>query len=417
MTSSPGIRWMDRHLGSLICLFLSGAGRFMPKTKNVEPQKVRNILLIELFEMGASIMTYPAVLYLREQAPHARIHVLTTRSIRPSWLKISEIDPDCVHGLEERSVLSFLLSFWRIRRKLNRLPLDLVIDFELFFRITAIFSFFLKAKRRGGFQRYHLEGLYRGSVYDTGCHFNQNSHISRNFLALTKTVFNGTHNLPEHKGAIGLEELRVGSYRSQKAVRLGLESKIPGFFSSPYILVAPDVGPNLPVRNYPLDRLQIVIRKLLEDFPDHQVGLIGTKENRGPCESLRNQVGGSRVVVLAGVTNMDELFELLLEARLLISNDNGPIHFAALTQTPTLALFSTDSPFVYGPLGKSVILYSYFQCSPCIMAYNHKQSDCTDNKCLQAIPLEAVLDLARRMLKRDSGICYRTINNQSPYLT
>ena len=407
---------MDRHVGSLICFFLSGVGWFLPKTKSIEPQKVRHILLIELFEMGASIMTYPAVLYLREQAPQARIHVLTTRSIRPSWLKISEIDPDCVHGLEEKSVFSFLFSFWRIRRKLNRLPLDLVIDFELFFRITAIFSFFLRAKRRGGFQRYHLEGLYRGSIYDTGCHFNQNSHISRNFLALTKTVFTGTHNLPEHKGAIGLEELRVGSYRSQKTVRLGLDTKISGFLSSPYILVAPDVGPNLPVRNYSLDRLQVVIRALLEEFSDMRVGLIGTKENRGPCESLRDRIGGNRVVVLAGNTTMDELFELLLEARLLISNDNGPIHFAALTQTPTLALFSTDSPYVYGPLGRSVILYSHFQCSPCIMAYNHKQSDCRDNKCLQVIAPEAVLELARPMLREDPKIRYRTINNQIPYL-
>lgn len=408
---------MDRHLGSLICFFLSGAGWFLPKPKPLEPKKVRDVLLIELFEMGASIMTYPAVLYLREQAPQARLHVLTTRSIRPSWLKISEIDPDCVYGLEEKNVLSFLFSFWRVRRQLNRLPLDLIIDFELFFRITAIFSFFLKARRRGGFQRYHLEGLYRGSIYDTGCLFNQNSHISRNFLSLTKTVFTGTHNLPEHKGAIGLEELRVGSYQSQNPIRLGLDQKIPGFLSSPYFLVAPDVGPNLPVRNYPLDRLQIVVRKLLENFPDHRVGLIGTRENRGPCEQLQSRISDNRMTVFAGNTSMDELFELLLNARLLISNDNGPIHFAALTQTPTLALFSTDSPFVYGPLGKSVILYSYFQCSPCIMAYNHKQSDCTDNKCLQAIAPEAVLDLACRMLKGDPDIRYRTINNQTPYLT
>ena len=416
MTSSPGIRWMDRHLGSLICFFLSGLGRLWPTPRPIEPEKVRNILLIELFEMGASIMTYPAVLYLREQVPQARIHVLTTRSIRASWLKISEMDPNCVHGLEEKSVFSFLLSFWRIRRQLNRLPLDLVIDFELFFRITAIFSFFLRAKRKGGFQRYHLEGLYRGSIYDSGCHFNQNSHISRNFLALTKTVLTGIHSLPEYKGAIGVEELRLGAYQSQKSVRLGLDQKIPGFLSSPYVLVAPDVGPNLPVRNYPLDRLQTVIRRISKDFPDHRVGLIGTRENRAACEDLRQRVGGDRITVLAGDTTLDEVFELLLDARLLISNDNGPIHFAALTQTPTLALFSTDSPYVYGPLGKSLILYSHFQCSPCIMAYNHKQSSCTDNQCLQAISADEVFSWASRILRGDAEVRYRTINNEIPYL-
>ena len=159
-----------------------------------------------------------------------------------------------------------------------------------------------------------------------------------------------------------------------------------------------------------------MIQKILEEFPDHQVGLIGTKENRGPCEALQGRIGNNRITILAGNTSMDELFELLLEARLLISNDNGPIHFAALTQTPTLALFSTDSPYVYGSLGRSVILYSHFQCSPCIMAYNHKQSDCTDNKCLQAIAPEAVFELARSMLRGDQKIRYRTINNQIPYL-
>ena len=37
-----------------------------------------------------------------------------------------------------------------------------------------------------------------------------------------------------------------------------------------------------------------------------------------------------------------ELLELLNFSRLLIRNDNGLIHFASLTPTPIVALFSTD---------------------------------------------------------------------------
>ncbi|MFA9196284.1 MAG: glycosyltransferase family 9 protein [Aliarcobacter sp.] len=414
MNSSPSIRWMDRYIGSFACLILSILGRLSFKKAKRGPFK--NILLIELFEMGASIMTSPSIRFIRTQFPEAKIYVLTTQSIRSSWLKISELDPNRVLALKEDGIFSFLFSYLQVLRTLNRIQMDAVIDFELFFRITAIFSFFIKAGKKGGFLRYHLEGLYRGSVYNSGCHFNQNTHIAKNFLALTKTVLGDLDDFPQYKNNLAMEELVLAPYRSQGDALANLKKKIPGFMSGPYLLVAPDVGPNLSVRNYPLDRLSGVLKEILEEYPQYRIGMIGTKENILNCEKLAELVQSDRLASLAGRTTMDELFELLLGAKLLISNDNGPVHFAALTDTPTLALFSTDSPFVYGSLGKCLILYSFYQCSPCIMAYNHKRSDCSDNKCLQAIPVSTVSSFALRILRNDPAIRYQTINNTTPYL-
>jgi ADP-heptose:LPS heptosyltransferase len=99
---------------------------------------------------------------------------------------------------------------------------------------------------------------------------------------------------------------------------------------------------------------------------------------------------------------------------LLISNDNGPVHFASLTQTPIVALFSTDSPFVYGPLGNCVILYTFFHCSPCISFLNNKRSRCVNNLCLQTLPPAMVLEHSLRIM--ESNLTYRTINGVQNYL-
>jgi ADP-heptose:LPS heptosyltransferase len=405
---------MDRYIGSFACLILSILGRlFFKKTRR---RPLKNILLIELFEMGASIMTTPSIRFIRSQFPEAKIFVLTTQSIRSSWLKIGEMEPSRVLALKEDGVFSFLWSYLQVLRTLNRIQMDAVIDFELFFRITAIFSFFIKAGEKGGFLRYHLEGLYRGSIYNSGCHFNQNTHIAKNFLALTKTVLGDSRDFPQYKNNLTVDELVLTPYQPQASVLAELRMKFPEFMSNPYLLVAPDVGPNLSVRNYPLDRLGETLKEILREFPGYRVGMIGTRDNIPNCEKLAQLVQSDRLVSLAGCTTMDELFELLRGANLLISNDNGPVHFAAMTDTPTLALYSTDSPFVYGSLGKCLILYSFYQCSPCIMAYNHKRSDCSDNQCLQAIPASTVSSFARRILRNDPAIRYQTINNATPYL-
>ena len=235
-------------------------------------------------------------------------------------------------------------------------------------------------------------------------------------MALTKTVLGDSSDFPEYKSHLNVEDLVLSPYQSQGNVLADLKKKNPEFMAGPYLLVAPDVGPNLSVRNYPLDRLSEVLREILEEFPGYRVGMIGTRENGPSCDKLAQLVKSDRLVSLAGRTTMDELFELLHAAKLLISNDNGPVHFAAMTDTPTLALYSTDSPFVYGSLGKCLVLYSFFQCSPCIMAYNHKRSDCSDNKCLQAIPASTLSSFALRILRNDPTIRYQTINNITQYL-
>lgn len=83
----------------------------------------------------------------------------------------------------------------------------------------------------------------------------------------------------------------------------------------------------------------------------------------------------------------------------LISNDSGPVHFAALTPIRVVAMFGPETPLLYGPLGEKAVSVSLeLACSPCVNLLNHRVSPCTDNQCMKRLPVERVLDATRVLL-------------------
>jgi len=413
MQDSKLVRDVDRYVGKTACQLISivRATTQLRRPKSQEP--IHKILLVELFEMGAGVMLLPSIQYLKNLDPNMEIHVLTTQTCFPLWKKVRAVEPNRLHCVESGSPFKFLWSAFKTILKLRRSRFDMIVDYELFMRISAIFVGALKARRRGGFFKYDLEGLDRGNFYETKCAYNQNSHISKNYLSLTKAAMSGKNDLPNFKESIAVKEIMIQPFL-EKASPNEL-TKISPYLNKPYIVICPDVGKTLSVRNYPRKYFAEVAQELLSTYPDHQVVMIGTKENQQTSKTIIDQISlKSRCADLCGKTNFDDLIAVISGADLLITNDNGPGHFSTLTGTKTLALFSTDSPFVYGPVGDAVIAYSFYQCSPCISAYNHKASCCDDNRCLQALTPKRVADLAKSIL--DGKAKFRTINNEIPYL-
>ena len=98
---------------------------------------------------------------------------------------------------------------------------------------------------------------------------------------------------------------------------------------------------------------------------------------------------------LTGYTrSIRELLMLFHSADLLITNDGGPGHFASLTPIRTFVFFGPETSRLYGPLGARASTYeSGIACSPCLSAYNHRQTFCdSDNQCLKRIAPDPVLN-------------------------
>ena len=369
--------------------------------------------------MGAAMMIYPSLQLIKNKVENPTVYCLTLKSIKSSWELLDAIPSENIYAIDDKNLFLFFTSLFSNILKLRKKKLDLIIDYELFMRVSAIISFMIKSKYRVGFNKYELEGLYRGSFYDFKCAFNQNSHIAKNFLSLTKTALDFEHQYPNYKGHISASELSLPVYQTNAMLGKGLQEKIkaiyPEYENNQLILVAPDVGYNLTIRNYPKDLLANVINKILNHFPDKLVLLVGTPDNMGTCKDVSAQVNHPRCINFCNqAPALREFFELLHMSELLITNDNGPAHFAGATGTKVLALFSTDSPFIYGPLGSCVIMYSFYQCSPCISAFNHKTSKCSNNLCLQTIKPEAVYEMAVKVI--NGTVPFRTINGSLRYV-
>jgi len=101
------VRFIERFAGTLVCLLFSLLHALRPRPKN---KTIRNILIIELVEMGAAVMAYSSLKYIRKQIPDARIFSLCLASKKDSWLVLDEVPRENVFVIDDRSFGLFLRS-------------------------------------------------------------------------------------------------------------------------------------------------------------------------------------------------------------------------------------------------------------------------------------------------------------------
>lgn len=104
----------------------------------------------------------------------------------------------------------------------------------------------------------------------------------------------------------------------------------------------------------------------------------------------------STVVNAAGKTSLVELFALLKMARVLVTNDTGPMHMAYALGTPLVAIFGSTSPELTGPLGEnSVVIRQPVECSPCFL-----RTCPIDFRCMKRVTPEQVAHAAVNLFIR-----------------
>jgi len=82
----------------------------------------------------------------------------------------------------------------------------------------------------------------------------------------------------------------------------------------------------------------------------------------------------------------------------MITNDSGPGHFSAVTNMKSYVFFGPETPALYGSLGNTRAIFAGMACSPCVSASNHRKTACADNKCLQVIKPDHVMEIIKKEL-------------------
>jgi heptosyltransferase II len=103
---------------------------------------------------------------------------------------------------------------------------------------------------------------------------------------------------------------------------------------------------------------------------------------------------GDACINLCGKTTLREAIALIGQCRLFITNDSGLMHAAAALHIPQIAIFgSTDHTTTSPRSPLSHIIRMPVACSPCM------KPDCPiDHRCMDAVTVDHVLDLALELL-------------------
>lgn len=401
-------RWIDRWLGQLLCGVVSVWVRLVTLGRSPPslPHEPRHILVILLSEMGSVVLAGPMFATLRQRYPGATVHVLQLKKNQEVAALLGLAKPEHLHALDDSAGLGLLGDIWRVSMTLRRLPLDAVIDCELFSRISSLMSYLSGAPLRVGFTPHTQEGLYRGSYINRAIPYNPYQHISKQFLSLVDAL--DADSMPRNKAAPirGLPtdtQLAVPFAAAElQAYRHKMLADHPALTGRKVVLVYAGGG-ILPERAWPAAYYAQVARGLCQ--AGHAVGLIGLRDDAQLARELQAQVKSDYCVDLTGYTrSIRELLMLFHGSDLLITNDGGPGHFASLTSIRTMVFFGPETGRLYGPLGsRAQVLESGLACSPCLSAYNHRETFCDgDNQCLKRIAADPVLADALTALAQPS---------------
>jgi len=363
----------------------------------------QNILFIQLAEMGTMVVAYPSLRKARELFPDANLHFLCFSQIRSSVETLGIIPSENILTIDARSGLSFvrdtLLFPWHVRRQ----RIDTVINMEAFVRYSSVLSYVSGARRRVGFHRFNQEGLYVGNLLTHEVLYNAHVHAAQTFLDLVHALDAPAGQVPRVKRPRAMDPLEVPKIATDANAAAGIWRKLSALHADigparKLVVLNPNASDRFPMRRLPLDSFAELARTLLED-PDVFVLITGVASERPDAQYICERLGSPRALDLTGRTTMTELLHLFNLAHVLVTNDSGPAHFAALTRIHVVVFFGPEIPERYRPLTTSSdVVHTGFSCSPCIGPHNQRLSPCNDNLCLKSIDIRAISALVRSRL-------------------
>ncbi len=388
---------IDRWLGVPTCFLFTLARRLFGRPAPPAGMPAGKLLFIKLAEQGSTVLAQAAIRRAVEMVGRENVYFVVFAENRFILDLLDLIPVANVFTINAGSFSSLVWSTWHVWRRIRRMAFEAAIDLEFFARMSAAFCFVTGARRRVGFQTFYGEGPYRGDLMTHRLLYNPYHHTSTTFALMVEALRADPAQLP----TVGMHPQDVGDTGSAEfrprpeevaAVRAILR---PLAGDSPLILLNANASDLLPLRRWAPERYVELAGRLLAALPEARVVMTGAPTEAAAAETLVAQIGSDRCFSLAGKTTLRQLLILYTLAELLITNDSGPAHFASLTPINVITLFGPETPRLFAALTpRNVALWSGVACSPCVNAYNNRQSPCRNNVCMQQITVDQVFAAA-----------------------
>lgn len=333
----------------------------------------KKILIVKPSSLGDIVHSLPFLNAVKTGHPRSEIHWVVAKGLEglleghPMINELIVIDKDKWKKLGRAS--ETILEIRTLVRELKGKRYDLVIDLQGLFR-SGIIAMATRAPVRVGFSEAREGGWL---FYTRKVQGGKDVHAVDRYLKIAESL-----------GCVAdrvifpfpLMKNDQGKVREIKAAL------------KEYVVIVP--GARWDTKIWPSERFG----KIASMLPLKSV-VIGGKADVDIAEKVVHSSNGN-AISLAGDTNLRELIEIMRGAKLVISNDSGPMHIAAGFNVPVIAIFGPTSPARTGPYGKGhVTVKSDAACSPCF------KKSCGNLKCMREITVENVYEKVLGRLKAE----------------
>jgi lipopolysaccharide heptosyltransferase II len=352
-------RWKTPEPNFLLAHYKRGI--YLPPGISASDLKPFRILIRSSNWLGDAVMSVPAVRAIRNGRPDVHVTIAAADKVAPMWKLIPEVD--AIISLPQGSLFSVV----RLLKQQTRF--DVAILFPNSLRV-ALESWLSGIPRRVGYRGHSRSWLVNQIVRKPRKPGPPEHHslrflrIARECGAETSTIEvtnpNQTPNIKHH------------------ALKIGL---CPGA----------EYGP---AKRWLPERFAEAAAKITAQSSAQWI-LLGTKNDAAIGEQIATAIGNCCVNRI-GQTTLDQLIEELRQCSLLLTNDTGTMHLAALLGVPVVAVFGSTEPRLTGPLGNGhTILRHHVECSPCFLR------ECPiDFRCMKAVGADEVARAVLSMLAR-----------------
>jgi ADP-heptose:LPS heptosyltransferase len=386
----------DRWIGAPLCAFFTVARKLLGWARPPAARRPHRILFVKFAEQGSTVLAYPAICRAIAMVGRENVYFVVFEDNR-FILDVMEIIPEKnVITIATRSPFALAATALQAILQARKIGIDAAVDLEFLTRFSALLTFLSGAKSRVGLHTFFGDGPYRGDLMTHRLLYNPHLHTSQLFDAMVEALMRDPTVLPTFdfttppNQAFPKFQPRAGEVAEIEAL---LQRENPRLGSSPLILLNPNAGDLLPLRRWPPANYIELARRLLKRYPNLFIGFTGAPAEAVAISQLAKEVASDRIIPLAGKTTLRQVLLLYTRSEILVTNDSGPAHFASMTPIHVITLFGPETPALFAARSPNTsVLWAGIACSPCVNAYNNRQSVCRNNLCMQAITVDEVFE-------------------------
>jgi ADP-heptose:LPS heptosyltransferase len=413
------MRRIDRWLGTPVCFLLTCWRRCFSRCPPELSWQPRRLLFIKLAEKGSTVLAQGAIRAAISRVGSANVFFLLFAENRPILDLLDLIPPENVIAIRTRGLVGTFLGACKAVFRLRRIGIDAAIDMEFFARSSAALCYLSGARWRVGYHAFGGEASYRGDLMTHRLSFNSYLHTAQTFRIMVEALDHPADQFPRFKLTppppdpggtwFSPSEEEIAAVQSLLRERLGPlpfspcritgtvplkprgQSPFSGRDGRRLLVLNANASDLMPLRRWPGDRYVELAQRLLARYPMAAIVFTGAPSEVPAVEKLVGRVASPRCISLAGETTLRQLLVLYGLAEILVTNDSGPAHFATLTSVDVVVLFGPKTPRLFAaPSPRTHPLWAGLACSPCLNAFNDRNSSYRDNACLQHITVDDV---------------------------